>query len=74
MKKDIIVNGRKVAEVGNPMDFVVFHSRSKDREQQHTKSKRDRELEERAQQIWKKYQGSIPDSIFNGFLGLRITK
>ena len=26
MKKDIIVNGRKMAEVGNPMDFVVFHS------------------------------------------------
>ena len=34
MKQDIFSNGRKVAEVGNPMDFVVFHSNKKDREQQ----------------------------------------
>ena len=34
MKKNIIVNGRKMAEVGNPMDFVVFHSNKKDREQE----------------------------------------
>ena len=37
MKKDIIVNGKKMAEVGNPMDFVVIHSNKKDRKQEEPK-------------------------------------
>ena len=47
MKKDIIVNGRKMAEVGNTIDFVVFHSNRPNGEQekpkQYTMTEEDRQ-------------------------------
>ena len=71
MKQNVIVNGKKAAEVGNPMDFVVIHSNKKDRHQeepkQYTEEDRQRYINKMLEETKPKKEQTKPKNQIRAF-------